>query len=152
MKALHRHYLLFIQALLALLGSLYYGFFGDPIVNLSTGEFFWFENGFTPCELCRYARLLIYPISIISLIGIIRENWTYVYSVLPLSIIAIFLELYHYTLQKTDIVTSTRCTRNNPCEALTVDYFWFMTIPFLCLIAAVVITISAWMIIRANKK
>lgn len=138
-KAKRRHYLLFAQALVAMLGSLYYWFFGDPF---STPVCFDSAHALEPCTLCRYARILMYPIVFISLIGIIRKKRDYIYSIIPLVLIGIPLEAYHYYLQKVSVPGNTfTCTKDVPCAALEVDYFWRLTIPLLCLIAFVVIAV-----------
>ena len=142
--------IIFIQALIATLGSLYYGFFGDPVTNIMSGDLFNTLNGFSPCTLCWYARILMYPITLISLVGIIKKSYETVDFIIPAVSIGIFLEIYHYALQKFPIGTSAFCTRANPCNALQVDYFGFITIPFLCLIAFLVIALMIFLIKKAK--
>ncbi|MGE3279033.1 MAG: disulfide bond formation protein B [Candidatus Altimarinota bacterium] len=132
-------YLIFLQALLAMLGSLYFSNFGDPIENFKLGVFWLPGYGFDPCQLCWWARILMYPIVPISLVGILRKDPKFTSYILPLAIPGIFLEVFHYTLQKTNIDNPFACTGANPCSALYVDYLGFMTIPFLCLTAFTVI-------------
>lgn len=135
-------WIIFGQSLIAMIGSLYYGRYGDPVVNFASSPDQWFntENGFLPCELCRYARILMYPIVRISLIGIIRKYQQQVIDIIiPMSTVWLALEIYHYTLQKIAISTSFLCTAANPCDALYVDYFGFITIPFLCGLAFLII-------------
>ena len=150
MKNQFRSRVIFIQALLATLWSLYYSYFGDPVFNIQTGELFSLINWLAPCDLCRYARVLMYPLVVISWIGLRQKSTSYIKYVLPFSLLGILLETYHYLLQKANIATSFTCTFSNPCNALQVDYFWFITIPFLCLIAFLIITIAALNISR-NK-
>jgi len=45
----------------------------------------------------------MYPITLISLIGIIRKTRDYIYYVVPLVLIGIPLEAYHYYLQKVKV-------------------------------------------------
>lgn len=143
--------IIFFQALIATLGSLYYGFYGDPAANIISGDLFNGINGFSPCTLCRYARILMYPLTLISLIGLIKKSSDTVDYMIPAVVIGLCLEIYHYALQKFPIGTSAFCTRANPCNALQVDYFGFITIPFLCLTAFVVIAIVILLIKKANK-
>lgn len=145
MKKFYLLVMIFVQALIAMLWSLYYGFYGDPVQNIIAGNFFpW--SGFDPCELCWYARILMYPIVLISLIALIKKDYHSVDTILPFSILGIGLEIYHCVLQKTQIDAWFACTSAHPCAALEVNYFWFITIPFLCLIAFIVIFISALII------
>ncbi len=143
--------IIFFQALIATIGSLYYGRYGDPVVNIMTWDLFNPENGFSPCTLCWYARILMYPITLTTLVAIIKKSYDAVdYMIIPVAL-GILLELYHYSLQKFPISTSAFCTKENPCNALQVDYFGFMTIPFLCFIAFLVIAIVIFLLKKANK-
>ena len=124
-----------------MLGSLYYQYAGDPIANIS--HWLLFAAWYTPCILCRWARILMYPIVLLSAIGIWKKDISIVNYILPMSIGGIWLEIYHYMLQKTDrLSVDTFCTKAAPCSALQVDYFGFITIPFLCLLAFIVICVG----------
>jgi len=135
-------YLLFAQALLAMLGSLYFSNFGDPIVNIAEGNFFG-PLGFYPCRFCWWARILMYPIVALSLVGILRKDKHFTAYVLALSIPGLLLETYHYALQKFPALITDTCTVGSSCSTIEVEYFGFITIPFLCLIAFLVINILA---------
>ena len=149
-------YVILIQAILATVWSLYYQYFWEPVGNIMAGNFFAVGWGFIPCLLCRWARILMYPIVISAIISIRKKDWHVVDYIFPVSIIWIILETYHYILQKTNWLDFlwwwTFCTRANPCNALQVNYFNVITIPFLCLIAFVVIFICCIVIKRALKK
>jgi hypothetical protein len=134
---------IFIQAFVATIGSLYYSTFGDPVLNFANGNLFPFNSGLEPCLLCWFARILMYPIAIISYMGIAKRDKHFTDYVLPLSIIGVFLEAYHYALQKLPIHSIFGCSLENPCSALQVNYFGFITIPFLALTAFIVITTLA---------
>lgn len=146
-KQTFRLRIIFIQSLIATLGSLYYGYYGDPMSQIATMDFFNSENALTICMLCWYARILIYPITLISWVALWRKDADIAWYTLLFSFFAIILEAYHYGLQKFEIQTSQICTRANPCNALSVNYFWFITIPLLCLIAAIIIFIASLMIV-----
>lgn len=143
-------YLILIQALLAMGGSLFYSNFGDPVANLSQG--YLFAKGFDPCHLCWWARILMYPIVAISIVGIIRKDRFFTNYILPLSIPGIFLDSYHYLLQKVHTGLPVPCSIDNPCSASEVNYLGFITIPFLALTAFVVITVLCVINWRINKK
>lgn len=146
---------IFLQAFVATVGSLYYSTFGDPVKNLSMGNLFPYGEGLEPCVLCWFARILMYPIVVLSYVGIAKNDKRFTDYVLALSIPGIFLELYHYALQKLPIPTFFTCSAANPCNALQVNYFGFITIPFLALVAFTVITIAAvinTVLTKENKK
>lgn len=146
-----RMHLIFGISVIATAWSLYYWRYGDPISQIATWDFFNPENWFGICELCRYARILTYPIVLLSWIALIRKDANIAVYTLVLSWLTIILEAYHYGLQKIDIATSEVCTLANPCEALSVNYFWFVTIPFLCLLAAVGIFVASLCIISKKN-
>lgn len=145
------NYVIFFQALVAMLGSLYFEHFGDPVANAQAGNFFPAEGGFTPCNLCRWARILMYPIVWFSFFALLRKDKKIVNGLMRVSGAGILLETFHYLMQKTDLFNiEAFCTKANPCSALQVDYFGFMTIPFLCLIAFIVIFVSCIIVKNAS--
>lgn len=144
--------LIFLQALAAVAGSLYFSTYGDPLANIAVGSLFPADAGFPPCILCWWARILMYPILVISGVGLLKEDKNFVQYVLPLSFAGILLEIYHYSLQKLPIVNIQPCTLHNPCEAMSVNYLGFITIPFLCLVAFVVIFVCSSLVTFAHRK
>ena len=119
-------YVAFIAALVAMLGSLYFSEI----------------TGFIPCTLCWYQRILMYPLTVILLVGILRKDRGIYYYVLPFSLLGIFVSTYHYLIQKTDLFSNTNaCTTGIPCSTTWINWFGFVTIPFLALIAFLTITI-----------
>jgi len=125
-------YLAFGTALVATLGSLYYSEIA----------------GFVPCTLCWYQRILMYPLTIILLVGILRRDWAVADYVLPLSVIGIGVSTYHYLLQVGVFEHSAACRVGVPCGLRYVNYFGFVTIPLMALTAFVLITgtmtVSRW--------
>lgn len=143
---------IFVQSLVAMLGSLYYSTFGDPVVNYLNGNLFTAGHGLVPCDLCWYARILMYPIVLISYIGIAKKDKRFTDYVLPLSMIGVVLDIYHYSIQKLPIDTFFSCSSAVPCNALQVNYLGFVTIPFLALLAFTFITIMCLLNMWINKK
>ena len=116
-------YLAFIQALFAMLGSLYFSEI----------------KGHYPCNLCWYQRILMYPLTMITLVGIIKRDEYLPNYVLPFSLLGMCVSLYHYLLQK-KIIPSDGCGSFS-CDAQYENYFGFITIPFLALVAFIVINV-----------
>ncbi len=126
-------YLAFLQAIVATSGSL---FFSEVL-------------HFTPCTLCWYQRILMYPLVAILAVGILRrDKGVYLY-VLPLSIIGWFIALYHNLLQWGVIVEP--CTVGVPCVTRYAGWFGFITIPLLSLTAFTVITICMLLLKRFQR-
>ncbi|MFJ6414382.1 disulfide oxidoreductase [Terribacillus saccharophilus] len=119
-------YLAWLVSIVATLGSLYFSEI----------------RGFTPCELCWYQRILMYPLAAILGIATYRNDRSVKSFVLPLSIIGWCVSLYHYLLQKVPAFAALEtCTSGVPCSGSYVEWFGFITIPFLAFIAFSLITI-----------
>jgi disulfide bond formation protein DsbB len=130
------HYLAWTVALLSVATSLYYS---DVL-------------GFTPCNLCWYARILMYPLVVIIGVGVIRRDRNWVVYATPLIVAGWLLELYHSLLQWGIIPeTLTRCSVGVPCTTKYIDYLGFITIPFLGLFAFTALGILAFAYHRLGR-
>ncbi|WP_442951504.1 disulfide oxidoreductase [Paenibacillus sp. GYB004] len=119
-------YLAWIVAVTATLGSLYFSEI----------------KGFVPCDLCWYQRILMYPLSVILGIAAYYNETKIKKYILPLSIFGGSISLFHYLQQKVPGFAAIKpCTRGVPCNAEYINWFGFVTIPFLALIAFILITI-----------
>lgn len=109
------------------------------------------QMGFIPCTLCWYQRILMYPLTIILGIAFYKNDKQIYSYVLPLSIIGMCTSAYHYALQKIPSINEfSACTSGVPCSGQYINWFHFITIPFLALIAFTIITIM--MIIMMKRK
>ncbi len=151
MKPISRLRVIFVQSLLAMMWSLYFSNFGDPISNIQHGNIFWWA-GFDPCHLCRWARILMYPLVLISLVGLIRKDTKIAYTILPISGIWIILTAYLYIIQRVNSLNVLSCAPGNPCTTIDRKIFGVITIPALARIAFVVIFIASLAIILQKKK
>ncbi len=97
---------------------------------------------FTPCVLCWYQRICMYPLTLLILVGILRKDRGVAYYVLPLSIIGWIISFYHNLLYY-HIVSETLapCVNGVSCTTKFFALFGFVTIPLLSLIAFTVINI-----------
>ncbi len=128
-------YIAWLQALVAMLGSLYF----SEILRLP------------PCNLCWYQRILMYPLVVILAVGIIRKDKAVPYYVLPFSALGIVISFYQYMLQAGVISESQApCSVNIPCTTQYLEFFGFVTIPFLSLLAFLVITLCMIVFTRYN--
>jgi len=145
-------YLILAQSSLVVVGSLYYEYFGDPIKNGGRGDFFPSGGGYNPCYYCWFGRILMYPILILVIVALIRKDKNYPYYILPFSFLAFLLEIYHYILQMIPNSVITPCSSVGiSCSTPYVQYFGFITIPFLGILAMAFITILCVLQIRKNK-
>ena len=137
-KKYHHHfpYVAWGIALLATLGSLYF----SEILK------------FTPCVLCWYQRICIYPLVVILFVGIIRKDRNMAYYVLPLSIIGTLISLYQNLLYYKVIPEALApCITGVSCTTQYINYFGFISIPLLSLIALVIITIAMMYYAKYSK-
>ena len=112
-------------------------------LTATIGSLFFSERmGFIPCTLCWYQRILMYPLVFLLGVAFYRnDKKIYVYA-LPLSIIGICVSSYHYALQKIPSLQEfSACTSGVPCSGQYINWFGFVTIPFLALLAFVMITV-----------
>jgi disulfide bond formation protein DsbB len=129
-------YIAWAAALIAMLGSLYFS-------NI---------RGFPPCVLCWYQRICIYPLVIIIGIGILRRDAKMYLYALPLAIIGGVIAIYHNLLYYQILPESAApCTAGISCTTKFIEYFGFMTIPFLSLLAFIIIT-ACLLIYRSSQE
>ncbi|WP_077324995.1 disulfide oxidoreductase [Virgibacillus siamensis] len=112
------------QAFIAMLGSLFY----SEIM------------GYVPCELCWYQRILMYPLVIIYGVAAIKKDIRVALPGLILSGIGVCVSIYHYLVQKLPALEDAGNSCGLvPCNAEYVNYFGFITIPFMAGVAFIVI-------------
>lgn len=129
-------YITWFQALMAMFGSLFY----SEIMHLA------------PCILCWYQRILMYPLVVIVAVAILKKDKNLPYFVLPFSIIGSLFALFHYLLQMGIIPDAIApCTAGISCTDRFIEYFGFITIPFLSLCAFILITSCMFVFLKDSK-
>ena len=97
--------------------------------------------GLTPCMLCWYQRVFLYPLVIVLGIAMYRDDANISRYTIPLSSIGALVALYHYLEQKVPALKDAiRCTTGVPCSGHYIDWLGFITIPLLSLLAFGLIT------------
>lgn len=110
-------------------------------------------KGFIPCELCWFQRIFMYPLAIILGIAAFYNDKKLKLYVLPLSVIGGFISLYHYLVQKVPGFASVKpCVQGVPCNTQYINWFGFVTIPFLALIAFTIISVLMIVLYRPWKE
>lgn len=98
--------------------------------------------GYIPCTLCWYQRILMYPLALIVAVGLVRMDSQLAYFILPFSLFGQGVATYHYLIQKTQIFgVPTACSSSVPCTSVWINWFGFITIPFLAMTAFFLITL-----------
>lgn len=107
---------------------------------------------YVPCVLCWYQRILMYPLSAILAVGLLRRDSNVSYYVLPLTVLGQGVSTYHYLLEKTDLFDATAtCLNGIPCTTIWINWYGFITISFLAMTAFFIITIMSLLAITAGE-
>jgi len=100
--------------------------------------------GFVPCILCWYQRIFMYPLTLILAIGLLRRDRNLSVFALAFSLPGLGIASYHYLLEKTRLFDSAAtCSAGVPCTTAWINWFGFITIPFLSLVGFLIITLMA---------
>jgi disulfide bond formation protein DsbB len=122
-------YFAWLVSLIATLGSLYF----SEIL------------GFIPCTLCWVQRILMYPLVILLGIASYRNDRGIIPYVLPITVLGAGISLFHYLKQKVPALSEVAaCKVGVPCEQMYINWFGFVTIPFLALVAFLLIIGFLW--------
>jgi len=112
--------LAFVVGLVATVGSLW----------LSEGA------GFTPCRLCWYQRIAMYPMPVILGIAAVRRDVAVRVYALPVVAIGATISVWHILVERfPSLESSTSCDPANPCSIIWVERFGYLTIPTMALTA-----------------
>lgn len=108
---------------------------------------------YEPCELCWYQRILMYPMVLILGIATIKKDYRISLYTMILSLIGAGISLYHFGLQKLSFLADVApaCGRV-PCTGQYINWFGFVSIPFLALIAFIIIFVCSFMIWKNSKE
>ncbi|PEL10564.1 disulfide oxidoreductase [Bacillus sp. AFS017336] len=109
-------------------------------------------NHWTPCSLCWYQRIFMYPIVFIVGIAVYKNKIKDVIYVLPLSLIGMCISIYHILIQKVPAMkeTATQCGPV-PCTGDYLNWFGFITIPMLAFVAFLLINICCISLLRKSN-
>jgi disulfide bond formation protein DsbB len=111
------------------------------IIAMVGSLFFSERMGFVPCTFCWYQRIVMYPLVLFLGIAFYRNDRDIYKYILPMSVIGMLISSYHYALQKLPSLHEfSTCTSGVPCSGQYINWFGFVTIPFLALIAFTFIT------------
>jgi len=104
------------------------------IVSVATlGSLFFSEiMQFVPCTMCWYQRIFMYPLVILFLINLLYPDDKLFKYAMPLVVVGLFFATYHNLLMFDIIPESVvPCVSGIPCSTEYINWFGFITIPFL---------------------
>lgn len=129
-------------------------FFAWAISIIATfGSLYFSEiKQYEPCELCWYQRILMYPFTVILGIAVMKKDYRISLYTMILAGIGALISTYHYLIQKVTFFTdhAAACGRV-PCTGSYINWFGFITIPFLAGSAFILIFICSY-IVWKNKE
>ncbi len=94
---------------------------------------------FTPCVLCWYQRICMYPLVVVLAIAALRRDrgvWRYA---LPLASIGACISTYHYLHERFPDAVSTACDLNASCATVWIWELHFLSIPAMAWVGFVLI-------------
>ena len=102
----------------------------------AAGSLYFSESAnYIPCTLCWYQRIAMYPLVIILGIAIFRRDISVRIYAIPLAAIGAVIATYHWVLERFPELDYGACSSGIPCTQKWFEEFGFITLPFLALIA-----------------
>ena len=106
-----------------------------------------------PCVLCWYQRICMYPLVATLAVGWLRGDRSGVAYSLPLSLSGLLIAIYHNLLYYHVIPESIApCTQGISCTSRQIEWFGFVTIPLLSLVAFALISALLWSGMRRERR
>lgn len=110
--------LAWIVALVTTLGSLYYSE----------------HAGFTPCTLCWYQRIVMYPLVVVLGVAWLRRDRSSWMTAAPFVVIGAPLSLYHWLVERVpSFAEGSSCSLDAPCSAPWFEKLGYVTLAWMCM-------------------
>lgn len=112
------------------------------IATVTTVGSLWMSEvaGYTPCVLCWYQRIAIYPMVVLTGVAAWRRDaqvWRYV---VPLAVIGGAVSIWHLVIERVPSLAGP-CDPAAPCAIRWVEEFGVFTLPAMALVAAIAIAL-----------
>lgn len=106
----------------------------------------------TPCTLCWYQRICIFPLSLLLAVGFLKKDHNVFWYSIPLVIIGWIISLYHNLLYYKIIPKAiSACTSGVSCTDKQIEFLAFITIPLMA-ITSLTITFILLIIFYKNTR
>jgi disulfide bond formation protein DsbB len=127
--------------------SLLFTAWATSVVAMFGSLYFSEIRQFEPCVLCWYQRILMYPLVLILGIAVVKKHYEIALYTMFFSGIGAGISFYHYLLQKVRFFADSAPTCGRvPCTGQYINWFGFITIPFLALTAFIIIFIISFIL------
>lgn len=92
--------------------------------------------GYTPCVLCWYQRICMFPLVLILAAGLFPFDCRVVRYALPLALAGWLLAVFHWAVASGIVPErATPCSQGVPCSVDLISWFGFLTLPLLSVLA-----------------
>ena len=121
----------------------------------ATGSLYFSEvMRFTPCVLCWYQRVFLFPLVVIFGAAIWTQDSSYRKYAFPIAIIGTLISIYHNLIYYGLISEAlTPCTQGVSCSSKQLELFGFITIPLLSMLSFfIVVALIAIDIIKHERQ
>jgi disulfide bond formation protein DsbB len=109
------------------------------VASIATGGSLFFSQiaHFPPCEFCWFQRVLMYPLSILTLFIAARGDNRAARYLIPLPVVGAGTAIYHLLIENHVVSEPHACLKSAPggCAVKWINEFGYMTIPTLALTA-----------------
>jgi len=113
-------------------------------VIATSGSLFYSEfAGFSPCKLCWFQRIFMYPQAILLGVALIKKESKIIDYILPFSVIGLTISIYHNYIFY-NAISSAVCDIGESCVTQYVLEFGYITIPMMSLTAFLLIAVLAF--------
>ena len=115
-------------------GSVLWVAWGVAVIATAGSLYYSEVAGFTPCELCWYQRIAMYPLVVLLGIAAWRNDRGVARTALPLAGIGGTISTLHYLIQRfPDLAGGGSCEPTAPCTATLVWRLGYVSIPMMAL-------------------
>jgi Disulfide bond formation protein DsbB len=110
-------------------------------VTATAGSLYYSEiAGFLPCELCWYQRIVMYPLTAILAVGVLRRDRTVFWYAAPFVVVGAPLALYHWLVERVPSFSeSSSCSVFVPCAVPYFEELGYVTLAFMSMSAFLLI-------------
>jgi disulfide bond formation protein DsbB len=109
--------------------------------------------GVPPCALCWYQRVFMFPLVFVLATGVLTSDIKVVRYAFPLAAAGWLVAMFHLMLTRGFIPESASpCTQGIPCSRIEVEWFGFITIPLLSVLAFSAICIALFGAYHKERK
>ena len=101
-------------------------------VGATLGSLYFSEiANYTPCKLCWWQRIAMFPLSIGLSIAAVRKDRNIRLYVLPVAVLGLCVSVYHYIIEWFPTLEKTACDLTAPCTQVWFRTFGFSSLAFM---------------------